>query len=57
MLIQEDSGITCTSFKMADNNVSDSDSSWEECAYEGQINPTEEDKKLGVNLATPKKLK
>ena len=41
-----------TFFKIADNTVSDSDSSWEERADEGPINPIEEAKRLGANLAT-----
>ena len=36
-----------TFFKMADNTVSDSDSSWEEHADEGPINPIEEAERLG----------
>ena len=36
-----------TFFKMADNTFSDSDSSWEELADEGPINPIEEAKNLG----------
>ena len=40
-----------TFFKMADNTVSDSDSSWEEYADEGPINPIAEAKRLGANLA------
>ena len=36
-----------TFFKMADNTVSDSDSSWEERADEGPINPIEEAERLG----------
>ena len=36
-----------TFLKMADNTVSDSDSSWEERADEGPINPIEEAKRLG----------
>ena len=35
------------SFKMVDNAASDSDSSWEECAEEGPINPIAEAKRLG----------
>ena len=35
-----------TFFKMADNSFSDSDSSWEERADEGSINPIEEAKRL-----------
>ena len=34
-------------FKMADNTFSDSDSSWEERADEGPINPIEEAERLG----------
>ena len=37
--------------------VSDSDSSWEECACEGLINPIAEAKRLGANLTTPGKAK
>ena len=33
-------------FKMADNTFSDSDSSWEERADEGPINPIEEAERL-----------
>ena len=40
---------------IADNNVGDSDSSWEERTDEGPINPTEEAKRLGANLATAEK--
>ena len=36
-----------TFFKMAENTVSDSDSSWEERADEGPINPIEEAERLG----------
>ena len=36
-----------TFFKMADNTVGDSDSSWEERADEGPINPIEEAERLG----------
>ena len=46
-----------TFFKMAANTATDSDSSWEERADEGQINPIAEAKRLGKNLATPEKLK
>ena len=41
-----------TFFKMVDNTVSDSNSSWEEYADEGPINPIAEAKRLGANLAT-----
>ena len=37
--------------------VSDSDSSWDERADEGRINPIEEAKRLGTNLATTEKAK
>ena len=40
---------------MAANTASDSDSSWEERADEGQINLIAEAKRLGKNLATPEK--
>ena len=46
-----------TVFKIADNTVSDLDSSWEERADEGPINPIEEGKRLGANLPTPEKAK
>ena len=47
-----------TFFKMPDNTVIDSDSSWEERADEGPINPTAETKRLGANLSlSPKKTK
>ena len=46
-----------TFFKMAANTATDSDSSWEERADEGQINPIAEAKRLGKNLATPEKAK
>ena len=46
-----------TFFKMVANTATDSDSSWEERADEGQINPTAEAKRLGKNLATPEKAK
>ena len=42
---------------MADNTISDPDSSWEERADQGPISPIEEDKRLGANLATPEKAK
>ena len=42
---------------MEENTVSDLDSSWEERADEGPINPIEIAKSLGVNLATPEKAK
>ena len=42
---------------MADNTVSDSDSSWEERADEGPINPIAEAKRLEANLAPPEKAK
>ena len=42
---------------MAANTATDSDSSWEERADEGPINPTAEAKRLGANLATPEKAK
>ena len=42
---------------MADNKVSDSDSSWEERADEVPINPTAEAIKLGQISRPPKKLK
>ena len=42
-------------FMIADNNVGDSDSSWEERTDEGPINPIEEAKRLGANLATAEK--
>ena len=42
---------------MEQNTVSDLDSSWEERADEGPINPIEIAKSLGVNLATPEKAK
>ena len=37
--------------------VSDSDSSWDERADEGRINPIEEAKRLGTNLAIAEKAK
>ena len=44
--------------KLPDNTVIDSDSSWEEPADEGPINPIAETKRLGTNLSlSPKKLK
>ena len=46
-----------TVFKIADNTVSDLDSSWKERANEGPINPIEEAKRLGANLPTPEKAK
>ena len=46
-----------TFFKMADNSVSESDSSWEERADEGPINPFAEAKRLGAKLATLEKAK
>ena len=46
-----------TFFKMAAKTATDSDSSWEERADEGPINPTAEAKRLGANLATPEKAK
>ena len=46
-----------TVFKIANNTVSDLDSSWEERADEGPINPIEEGKRLGANLPTPEKAK
>ena len=46
-----------TFFKMADNTVSDSDSSQKERRDEGLINPIEEAKRLGANLASPEKAK
>ena len=47
-----------TFFKMPDNTVIDSDSSWEERADEGPINSIVETKRLGANLSlSPKKLK
>ena len=42
---------------MADNTISDPDSSWEERADESLNSPTEEAKRLGANLATPEKAK
>ena len=39
------------------NTVRDSDSSWDERADEGPINPIEEAKRLGTNLATTEKAK
>ena len=42
---------------MAANTATDSDSSWEERADEGQINPIAEAKRLGKNLATTEKTK
>ena len=41
---------------MADYNISVLDSSWEERADEGPINPIEEAKRLGANLPTPEKV-
>ena len=47
-----------TFFKMAANTATDSDSSLEEHADEGQINPTAEAKRLGEKAKIPpKKLK
>ena len=46
-----------TFFKMAAKTATDSDSSWEERADEGQINPIAEAKRLGKNFATPEKAK
>ena len=46
-----------TFFKMVDNTVSDSDPSWEERGDEGPINPIEEVKRPGANLATSEKAK
>ena len=44
--------------KLPDNTVIYSDSSWEEPADEGPINPIAETKMLGANLSlSPKKLK
>ena len=43
-------------FKMADYNISVLDSSWEERADKGPINPIEEAKRLGANLPTPEKV-
>ena len=44
-------------FKVADNTVSDSDSSWEERGDKGLINPIAEAKRLGANLANREKAK
>ena len=46
-----------TFFKRTDNTVRDSDSSWEECADEGPINPITEAKRLGANIGFPGKAK
>ena len=40
-----------------DNTVSDSDPSWKERGDKGLINPIEEVKRPGANLATPEKAK
>ena len=42
---------------MANNSVSDSDLSWEECADEDLINPITEAERVGANLVTPGKVK
>ena len=57
MPVHEINGITWPFFKMADNIVGDSDSSWEECADEGPINPIAKAKRLVANLATARKVK